>query len=297
MEKEYAAGDFSLRYQIERDKVRITGFSGLAGHINVPDQIEGLPVVYIGKKAFLSKKRLQVVELPATVESIEDWAFAYCNGLERITLPSDAVHFGRAVFLDCGRLNRIDGCGPEAWPTEIGYLLAAAVRELEAEYLLDPVSVGSAEWLGKWDARLGAVMREADTEGFSRQILCGEEDYGSTDLEAYRSGRRKRKVRLCMLRLLYAQSLAPDLRMELEGYLTAHTKGGVSEETWQVLLQEYGEEAAYVRLFLELGCVTADNVDGILTDIGDAHPELTAAILRYQDEEIGRMDFFGKLDL
>ena len=57
-------------------------------------------------------------------------------------------------------------------------------------------------------------MEEDDNEGYLKQVLCGEEDYGSTDLEAFLSGKRKKKVRLCMLRLQHSQAIGGKLRSE-----------------------------------------------------------------------------------
>lgn len=300
--REYRAEECILRYEEIKDKkrqtgIRITGFSGSGCRLRVPEIIGGMPVRVIGKKAFLSRKNLTVIELPETVEEIEDWAFAYCGSMERLTIPGGDIRLGRAILLDCVSLARVDGCGPEAWEKAYGYLLAAAVRDLNAEYLLEPRAVGSGEWLEKWDARLMAIMREDDTEGFSRQILCGEEDYGSTDLGAYISGQRRRKVRLAMLRLLYGIGLSETGRETLKAYLVNHTRGGESDETWRVLLEEYGEDAERRQLFLELGCVTEENIDGLLADIGDEYPEMTAAFLRYKEEHIGYRDFFDRLSL
>ena len=67
-EKEWEFAEGSLYYEIEGESVRITRFQGLASHVEVPGEIEGLPVRAIEKKAFLSKKNLRFVTLPDTVE-------------------------------------------------------------------------------------------------------------------------------------------------------------------------------------------------------------------------------------
>ena len=36
---------------------------------------------------------------------------------------------------------------------------------MDASYLLDAKEAGSREWLGKWDARMLAILRAADDEG------------------------------------------------------------------------------------------------------------------------------------
>lgn len=149
----------------------------------------------------------------------------------------------------------------------------------------------------KWDARMLTVLRSADNEGYSKQVLCGEEDYGSTDAAAYESGRRRRKVRLLLLRLLYSRGLSGEHRREMEEYLKNHTRGCEHEETWQVVLTEHGEESAYYRLFAELDCISEENFSLLLADVGDGYPELKAYLMRYKEEKLGYQDFFAGLDL
>lgn len=279
-ERELEVAGGSLCYGIEDGKVRITDFRGAGPGVVIPDTIDGYPVTGIGKKAFLSKKRLRRVVLPREVREVGDWAFACCDGLREVCLPGKEIRFGKAVFLECGSLRRIAkldaGQDAEFQPE----LLAAAVKDFGAYYLLDIPAVGSREWLEKWDVRLSAALHASDQEGYSGQALCGEEDYGGADPEAYASGRRREKVRLALLRLLFPQGLPPALREELRQYLLEHTGGRAEDEAWQVILQEHGEDRAYYGLFAQIGCVTAENLDGILTDIGENFPEMKAFFLR-----------------
>lgn len=305
-EYEYNADDGSLKYRIEPEGVCITGWRGQGWLARIPEQIEDLPVTAIDRKAFLSRKKLREARLPVTLRSIGDWAFAYCNNLERVTLPAGCGNIGKALFLDCGRLDcvegiRHDGAAPghaaEAWPPETGRLLAAGLIQMEAYYLLDPSAVGSPEWLRKWDARLEAVLDAEDQEGYSRQVLCGEEDYGSTDLEAFLQAKRQKKARLAMLRLLCGEGLGEELRGRLEGYLKAHTKGCESEESWQVVLAEGETRPEYVRLFLELGCVTRENIEAMILQMRKDQPQLRASFLRFRQERLDQGDFFDGLSL
>ena len=183
-EYEYNTGDGSLRYIVEPEGACITGWQGRGWLARVPERIGDSPVTAVGRKAFLSGKNLREICLPPGLRSIGDWAFAYCNNLERVLLPAGCDRLGKALFLDCGHLDCVEGACPDAeggerraWTPEVGRLLAAAVIQMEAYYLLEPKAVGSPEWLRKWDLRLEAVMRAGDQEGYSRQVLCGEEDY------------------------------------------------------------------------------------------------------------------------
>lgn len=320
LERELELSGGSIHYRIDKELVTITGYNGMASELTIPQTIENFSVVGIEKKAFLSKKHLRRVVLPMGIQSIGEWAFAYCSNLEevelgaqcdlggRLTANGDAVDvnsqdmrgipqpmsFGRAVFLDCPNLKKI------TIPTmseDAAHLLAAAVSKMDAYYLLDVAEVGSAEWLGKWDARMMTLLHIPDKDGYSKQVLCGEEDYGSTDFQAYLRMRRKSKVRLILTRLLYSCGLADGLREELEEYLVSHTSGCDSEEAWEVIRTEHGEDRSYYELFARIGCVHEENLDSILADIGEHYPEMKAYFMRVKAEQIGYNDFFQELSL
>ena len=300
-EYEHNTGDCSLKYRIEPEGVCITGWQGRGWLAQVPGQIEDCPVTAIDRKAFLSRKNLREIQLPAGIRSIGDWAFAYCDNLERITIPIGCPHIGRALFLDCGRLDCVTGICNDgdngAWSLETGRLLAASLTQLEAYYLLEPVAVGSPEWLKKWDARLETVMRTGDQEGYSKQVLCGEEDYGSTDLGAFLQAKRKKKVRRAMLRLLCDEGLSGGMRDYLKEYLLAHTKGCESEESWLVVLEEGEVHPEYAQLFLQLGCANQENIGAMIRQMQEDQPQLRAAFLRYRQEQPDCEDFFAGLSL
>lgn len=297
-EKELTLPLGSLYYELHQNadgkqEAVITRLNGRMSELVIPAAIEGSPVTGIGKKAFLSKKQLKKVVLPKTVKELGDWAFAYCSRLEHVVLPDRQMTLGRSLFLDCGSLKRLEISGKP----ETAELMAAAVTVLEAYYLLEPVHAGSGEWLLKWDAGLRAYLEADDHDGYSRQVLCGEEDYGSTDPEAFLNNKRKGKVRLCYLRLLHPIGLPDELKAQLERYLTEHTSGCKSQEAWEVLLAEYGEERSYYELFAETGCINEENLDTILSQIGEEHPEMKAYFLRYKQERLGYEDFFEGLSL
>ncbi len=292
-EKEWNIAGGSLRYAENRGQIEITGWQGTAVEVTVPESIEGQPVTIIGKKAFLSKKNLRKVNLPESIREIGDWAFAYCDSLEQVTLGSREITFGKAVFLECGSLRFLTIAGRSE---TVAALLASAVTAAGAYYLLSVEEAGNREWFSKWDARMLAVLRGADDEGYSRQVLCGEEDYGSTDLEAFRSEQRKKKVRLLLLRLLYPDDLDAETETEMREYLKEHTKGCPAEETWQVILKEHGNDKTYYELFTGLGCVDEENFNELINDIGENYPEMKAYLMRYKAEQIGYTDFFHDLD-
>lgn len=328
--KRFSTENGTFYYEIQDKKVIITGYEGIMTRISLPSQMEGAPVAVIGSKAFLSQKSLYAVSLPDTIEEIGDWAFANCTNLTEISVPGREVRFGRAVFKNCGNLKRIitrqahKNCSADircdAAPglyfengigTEQNFkarqcreercscepeLLAAAVTMLDAYYLLDLTMAGTRDWLGRWDTRLASFLGASDQEGYISQSVYGEEDYIGTDLDEYISEKRKEKVRLSFLRLLHPRSLDPMLRVRMEDYLRSLTKGCQEEESWQVLRKEHGGDRAYYTLFAELGCITEENREGILADIGEDFPEMKAYFLTW-DSRGEEKDFFTDLEL
>ncbi|MBR4085388.1 MAG: leucine-rich repeat protein [Lachnospiraceae bacterium] len=299
-EYEYQGEGYYLKLHEAEDGLWVTACGGRASLVQVPETVKGRQVTGIAKKAFLSRKHIRELILPSTIKKIEDWAFAYCSRLEKITLPGGITELGKAVLANADSLQKINCVQNDKlhqWSEDVAYLLAGAVKDLEAYYLLDLPAAGSKEWFAKWDARLLAVMEEDDNEGYLKQVLCGEEDYGSTDLEAFLSGKRKKKVRLSMLRLQHSEVLLEEVRVYLSRYLQKHTKGCEQEETWQVLLQERSFDKESWDLFLDLGCANGENMEGLLGDMGENYPEMKAYFLRYKAEKLGYKDFFAGLEL
>lgn len=287
-----------LTYAVNGEGVEITGSRGRDTEVEIPAQIEELPVTRIGKKAFLGNKAVKEIMLPAAIRSIGDWAFACCAKLAKITLPYGRLELGQGIFRDCFSLRQIlDGAAAadDKKMTDVSYLAAAAVSALDAFYLFDMESAGSVEWFGRWDARLRSVMETPDAEGFSKMLLCGEEDYGSREnnLDHYTEQQRRKKVRLAVCRLMHDSLLAQEDRDTLTAYLLAHRKGQETEETWRVVLEEHGDELAYYRFLTGIGAVDKENFQAMLSDLGETHTEMKAYLMEYYGELCAGEDPFA----
>ena len=287
----------SIRYDILEGTAVVAAYSGRDAEIVIPEQVEGFPVVWIGKKAFLSNKTLRKIVLPETLAGIGDWAFAHCGKLEKVTLPYRRLEIGQGVFRECPALSQI--ADREGTQEDVSFLLAATVGLLDAVYLFDLENAGSENWLAGFDARVKTRMALADNDGFSKMLLCGEEDCGSrdTDIGYYMEQKRREKVRLAMLRLFHDQGLKEDFREELEAYLLSHVKGCESEETWRVILEEHGDERQFYELLTQLGGVTEENFQGMMEDMGERHAEMKAYLMRYYDGQRKTEDAFAAFAL
>lgn len=291
-----------LEYRLYGDRMGITGYRGKDTEVSVPETIDGYLVTRIGKKAFLSNKMLKQISLPESIIQIEDWAFACCGKLSRIILPYHRMEIGQGIFKDCSVLEQIiDEHGDEHDPgtVDISYLLAAVMSRLDAFYLFDFENAGTKEWIARWDARMLQLMRTEDAEGFSRMLLCGEEDYGSREnnLDYYMEQRRREKVRLAISRLMHDYRLEQSVRDELTGYLLEHVKGQEKEETWLVILEEYGDDLRYYQFLTEIGGVDESNFQAMMEDMGEHHTEMKAYLMDYHSRNHAKEDVFADFEL
>lgn len=70
----------------------------------IPEQIDGLPVVAIGPRAFQNETRVTNVNIPGTVTEIGSYAFKGCTKLWNITMGDQVTAIGGEAFKDCGSL-------------------------------------------------------------------------------------------------------------------------------------------------------------------------------------------------
>lgn len=291
-----------LQYGINGGSAEILGYRGKDAELVIPAVIDDCPVTHIGKKTFLSNKMLRQISLPESVVRIDDWAFAYCAKLRKVILPYHRMEIGQGIFKECFELEQIVDESADEWEKktdDIGYMLAASMSRLDAFYLFDFENAGSTDWISQWDVRMQSVMKREDAEGFSKMLLCGEEDYGSKEnnLDYYMEQRRREKVRLAMLRLMHDYGLESSVRSKLEAYLLAHIKGQQTEETWKVILEEYGDELKYYQFLTKLGGVTADNFQAMMEDMGESHTEMKAYLMKYHSAQQKKEDAFAAFEL
>ena len=98
-------GDFT--YSSDGSVITIDVYTGMGGHVDIPETIEDLPVTSIGYSAFYQCTGLDSVTLPSNVVSIGDWAFGECTGLASVTILGRVVRFGDSAFSSCSALTSI----------------------------------------------------------------------------------------------------------------------------------------------------------------------------------------------
>ncbi len=99
--------DSGLTYDVINDKMTITGYRGGDQDVQIPDEIDGLPVTVIGEAAFAEKKSLKTVRLPEALEIIGVEAFEDCEGLTEISIPDGVTSIGKDAFGSCFSLENV----------------------------------------------------------------------------------------------------------------------------------------------------------------------------------------------
>lgn len=114
--------------------VTITSFLGTATSVEIPSEMEEMPVTRIGARSFAAR-RLTNVTMPSGVTHVEEYAFAFNrltgvvipasvlqigdnafanNQLTRVVIPNSVVHVGNGAFANNPRVTEIivgDGIG------------------------------------------------------------------------------------------------------------------------------------------------------------------------------------------
>lgn len=74
---------------INGEAIIVDYFKGTAGEVEIPNEIDGIPVTAIGDRTFFGHQGITSITLPTTVTHIGQEAFRACERLEAIHVPSD----------------------------------------------------------------------------------------------------------------------------------------------------------------------------------------------------------------
>lgn len=274
--------------------------------VTVPKMIDSLPVVAIDRKAFLGCRLMRYVHIPETVTIIDDWAFASCPLLEEVVLPKRDIKFGRGIFDKDLCLERIYTADNDTLMDEASaVLLAYGVRYFSAEHLLDMLEVGSESWYLKWDLSMLHMLKLPDDDGYRHFALSGEEDIFADYDAIYRefcTAKQLSKAEICYIRLLHPKYLDCDNRCYLENHLRAagykpnspgtirrydNDKKFASDAAWRLVLDLHGEDERYYELMVRLNMINEDNLECVLEDMGDKHPQMKAYIIKAFEKNEG----------
>jgi len=88
----------NFEYYLYADHATVVKYHGTDAEVAIPATVKGLPVTVIGNEVFYDNDTIQIVTIPASVQSIQDgdYRFDFVN-----------FHHGIGAFRNCGRLETV----------------------------------------------------------------------------------------------------------------------------------------------------------------------------------------------
>lgn len=97
--EEYTFGAFTYMKNTDGTAV-ITSYGGNDTALVIPTSLDGCSIVGIDAGAFAENEMLTWVTLPTALETIGEYAFAYCTALSRVDMGAKLWSVGAAAFVD-----------------------------------------------------------------------------------------------------------------------------------------------------------------------------------------------------
>ena len=99
----------ALSYELneQKDGYIVSSCGSSATSVEIPDEINGLPVVGIKENAFENRSNLTSITIPDSVTRIGSYAFYECSGLTSIAIPDSVTSIGGDAFRECSNLTSV----------------------------------------------------------------------------------------------------------------------------------------------------------------------------------------------
>ncbi len=85
-------------YNFDGESVNIVKYVGNLYDVEIPAELDGLPVTSIGTAAFQNNPSVRRVKVPLSVKTIGDWAFSYMDSLQAVSLQAGLESIGANAF-------------------------------------------------------------------------------------------------------------------------------------------------------------------------------------------------------
>lgn len=294
-----------------REYYKYESYKGNEIYVTLPDRKDGLPLTVIGAKAFLSCRTVERLELPDTLEQVEDWGFAHMKHLKELVFPLRHICFGKKVFLGCDSLERVILRDAKGQYEGIPFFLASLVRWME-DVPVEPELAGDVkgqwQWLVTYDRALLDFLHRPDDAGFEPAFIGWfyVEDVDD-QRQKYILERQKCKIRLAFQRLRYPEGLSRDTRRQLGEFLLGEDEGAGDERTseprkipalfLELCREEYGQNVRYLQIWQQIGGFDLYSPGYLLEQLPKADPEVRAFLMKCSLSQGKTEDFFDKMEL
>ena len=95
-------------YRLVDGGIYLEKYLGRDDIVDIPDEINGIAIEYIGDSCFEDKYNIQKIRLPETVRAIGKNAFAGCKSLNTINVPDRITSIGEYAFKWCSSLTKFN---------------------------------------------------------------------------------------------------------------------------------------------------------------------------------------------
>jgi len=96
-----------FEYELDGGEIVITKYTGNGANVEIPKEIDGMPVTKIEKYAFARSETLKSVTIPYGVTEIGEHAFHRSEKLESVELPDSVTEIGKCAFFGCLNLKSV----------------------------------------------------------------------------------------------------------------------------------------------------------------------------------------------
>lgn len=104
----FAQGESYLSYSEFSDHAKLIKCNTSArGVVNIPSTYNGLPVSVIGDEAFANCNLITEITIPSSVTSVGQKAFDSCSSLEKVTFKGSECQINAGAFVHCSRLSSV----------------------------------------------------------------------------------------------------------------------------------------------------------------------------------------------
>lgn len=227
--------------------------------------------------------------IPWGVREIGDWAYAHCDELTWIALPSSVKHLGRDIFLGCEHLEQVyfyeeSGFSGPLSSEDAAFLpalLNAMALRCFPDFLpmLFSKTAPSPEVLNLWDENCLSFCTAPSDSGFQPFLAGGEEDYteGEDQYEAHLRKQNCLRARMLYLRLLSERVASFPLgAAQRERFFNLFQ---TNPEALSLLSQVGSHYYETAGLYQEAGLLSPENLPSVIASLSPTHIEMKSALL------------------
>ena len=182
-----SSGDYT--YTQSDGEITITKYAGSGENVEIPSQIEGMPVTTIGRRAFQNCSTIRQLTIPDGITFIDREAFRDCTNLEEIYYNCTLEKIGTDIFSGCSKLKtaylgeNVASFGSNENNTTFGPAMETFVVDEKNQKLFS--MDGVLYWIqkdGSYAVALYPVAKKQESfhisdtiSGISKHSLCGNQ--------------------------------------------------------------------------------------------------------------------------